>query len=567
MHEMQRKGLAATLLPALLVLLAPAAFAQDTLDATQCAALAGLDIGTDRIGEPVSAVVLDSATWQSEPPHCRIDGRLEPVDQSDSARPILFGVALPANWNGRAIQMGGGGMNGTIPALAGRGPQSDLADGYVTYGSDSGHGMRDEAWLLNDEAIRNLGYLQMKKTHDAAMALIDAAYGKAPAYNYYVGGSQGGREGLTVAQRYPDDYDGVLSSVPIVGFSSLMLAPSRTRIEEKPLARWVPPTKGAALLAEFMRQCDGLDGLDDGVINNYVDCRAIFNVNDGSGPANPWAALQCPDDRDPAPDDSTAAACVTSGQIETLHYVFSDISPGITLPNGRSTFGMWAPTTAVAGGGFGGLFTGTRFLGQEGAAADAQRFAQLGTNGVYGFFMQDLAGNPLDFNEARHGARYQQLAAWLDSTQADLSAFAARGGKLVLIIGTDDTIASSGEQLNYYQSLLDTMGQGAVDAFARLYVLPQTGHGLSGRSAAITGSGAAAEPFELPNQTDRFALLRNWVEQGEAPAMAVPVTSAARSLPMCSYPTYPQYTGGDATQAASYTCSAPATTFTPATSQ
>ncbi|MGA0807029.1 MAG: tannase/feruloyl esterase family alpha/beta hydrolase, partial [Pseudohongiellaceae bacterium] len=344
----------------------------------------------------------------------------------------------------------------------------------------------------------------------------------------------------------------------IVGFSSLMLAPSRTRIEEKPLARWVPPSKGAALLAEFMRQCDGLDGLDDGVINNYVDCRAIFNVNDAAGPANPWAAIQCPGDTDPAPDDSSAAACVTSGQIATLHYVFSDFSPGITLPNGRSNFGLWAPTTAVAGGGVGGLFSATRFLGQEGAAADATKFAQLGSNGVYGLFMQDLGANPLDFNEAQHGARYQELAAWLDSTQADLSAFAARGGKLVLIIGTDDTIASSGEQLNYYQSLLDTMGQGAIDAFARLYVLPQTGHGLSGRSAAITGTGAAVEPFDLPNQTDRFALLRDWVEQDEAPALAVPVTSAARSLPMCSYPAYPRYSGGDATQAASYTCSAPA---------
>src|SRR5690606_9362578 len=164
------------------------------------------------------------------------------------------------------------------------GPQSDLANGYVTYGSDSGHTVTDEEWLLNDEAIFNLGYMQMKKTHDAAMVLINSAYGREPAYNYYVGGSQGGREGLTVAQRWPQDYDGVLSTVPIVGFSSLMLAPSRTRIEEKPLARWVPASKGTALLKEFMRQCDGLDGLEDGVINNYVACRAIFNVHDGVGP-------------------------------------------------------------------------------------------------------------------------------------------------------------------------------------------------------------------------------------------------------------------------------------------
>src|SRR5690606_38774060 len=134
---------------------------------------------------------------------------------------------------------------------------------------------------LNDEAIRNIGYAQMKKTHDVALALIAAAYGAAPEYNYYVGGSQGGREGLTVAQRYPQDYDGVLSSVPIVGFSTLMLAPSLIRIQEKPLASWVSAEMGPLLLKEFMRQCDALDGINDGVINNYVDCRAQFNLNDG----------------------------------------------------------------------------------------------------------------------------------------------------------------------------------------------------------------------------------------------------------------------------------------------
>src|SRR5690606_6126194 len=224
--------------------------------------------------------------------------RLLPVDESPTARPIRFGVALPAEWNGRSMQMGGGGMNGTIPPLAGgpAGPSS-LSNGFVTYGSDSGHGAGDDEWTLNDEAIRNLGFMQMKKTHDAAMVLIERAYGRPPAYNYYVGGSQGGREGQMVVQRYPEDYDGVLSTVPIVGFSTLMLAPTLIRIQEIPLENWVPPTKGNAILAEFMRRCDHLDGLVDGIINNYVDCRAIFNVNDGIGEADPWAARRRPADR------------------------------------------------------------------------------------------------------------------------------------------------------------------------------------------------------------------------------------------------------------------------------
>ena len=137
-------------------------------------------------------------------------------------------------------------------------------------------------WTLNDEAIRNLGYMQMKKTRDAAMVLHRAGYGERPRFTYYFGTSQGGREALTVAQRYPADYDAIVANVPIVSFSSLMLAPELIRIQEKPAAHWVPRAKVAAIRAEFMRQCDGLDGLVDGIMNNYQACRAIFDVSMGA---------------------------------------------------------------------------------------------------------------------------------------------------------------------------------------------------------------------------------------------------------------------------------------------
>ena len=89
--------------------------------------------------------------------------------------------------------------------------------------------------------------MQMKKTLDAARVLAERMYGAGPSYTYYIGGSQGGREGLTVAQRYPDDYDGVVATVPILNFSTLMLAPELIRIQEKPLANWVPPAKVNAI--------------------------------------------------------------------------------------------------------------------------------------------------------------------------------------------------------------------------------------------------------------------------------------------------------------------------------
>jgi feruloyl esterase len=416
-----------------------------------------------------------------------------------------------------------------------------------------------------------------------------------------VGGSQGGREGLTVAQRYPDDYDGVLATVPIVGFSTLMLAPALTRIQERPLTAWVPPTKGRALLAEFMRQCDGLDARVDGVINNYVECRALFNVNDGGREPAPWARLQCPNDVDPNPQDASEGACLTAAQIETVNFVFSRYAAGVKLANGRTTFGMWAPTTAVVGGAFGppppaaprgaasppgagpppgaglppgagppprgpplmamappgGLFVAQRYRGQEGAAADAPVFSTLGSNGVNGFVMQDLEANPLDYSTVKFRARREQTSQWLDSTSPDLAAFRRSGGKLVVIVGTDDTIAPSGEQLDYYQSMLDAMGRRTVDDFARLYVLPQTGHGLTGNSASIDGNGAAVQPTAIPSNVDRFALLREWVENGKAPGKNVTVTGSAGSRPMCSYPEYPRYVGGAADAAGSYACAAP----------
>ena len=128
---------------------------------------------------------------------------------------------------------------------------------------------------------------------------------------------------------------------------------------------------------------------------------------------------------------------------------------------------------------------------------------------------------------------------------------------MIVAVGTDDTIASSGEQLNYYQTILDTMGRRLVDSFARLYVLPQTGHGLSGRAAPIDGEGKAVDARAIPSSFDRFAMLQNWVEKGIAPARSQVLTGASGSLPLCSYPEYPRYLGGDASTADAYACTMP----------
>ena len=306
---------------------------------------AGSLIDARQIGEPVGQVKLYEPRWveatAETPAYGVVEGSVYPVDPN--GWPINFRVLLPASWSHRAMQAGGGGMNGTISVREGRNPM--INKGFAIYGSDSGHqapGMNmpggnqnnhlatgpttGNEWALNEEAIKNLGYMQMKKTHDAAMVIIERVYGEKPAFNYYIGNSQGGREGLTVAQRYQDDYDGIISNVPIVNFSSLMLAPELIRIQEKALANWVTPAKVNAIKAEFMKQCDGLDGLMDGIISNYNAARAIFNVNDGIGPADPWAALRAPNGVDPDPSNTSVSAKLTDGQIKTLELSYS--APG-----------------------------------------------------------------------------------------------------------------------------------------------------------------------------------------------------------------------------------------------
>src|SRR5262249_3253097 len=243
-------------------------------------------------------------------------------------------------------------------------------------------------WALNDEALKNFGYLQLKKTHDAGMVVIERMYGDRPRFNYFAGTSHGGREALTVAHRYPADYDGVVADVPTVGFSSLMLAPTLIRIHEKPLAAWVPPAKVNAIRGEFMRQCDALDGLTDGRINNYVACRAIFDLAQGVPNRHPWAAKRCPNNVDPNPTDTTASACLTDGEISTLEFVYRRYKFATPLANNMTSFGMWLPNTDPSGS---GLIQATRVRGQEGAAADAPVHTHLGILGVTGFLMQDLS--------------------------------------------------------------------------------------------------------------------------------------------------------------------------------
>jgi len=538
----------------------------------------GESIPAASIGEPVGSVKLYEPRWieatDATPAYGVVEGSIFPVDPK--GWPINFRVILPASWSQRAMQAGGGGMNGTITVREGRNPL--VNKGFALYGSDSGHqagGMGfgggaqkplasgptpGDEWALNDEAIKNMGYMQMKKTHDAAMVIMERIYGKRPVYNYYVGTSHGGREALTVAQRYPKDYNGIIANVPIVNFSSLMAAPEWIRIQEKPLKNWVTPAKTNAIRAEFLRQSDELDGLADGIVFNYMAARAIFNMNDGVGPKDPWAALRAPNNVDADPNDMSEAAKLTDGQIKTMELSYSNYKFATPLANGVKSFGMWLPT--IEPDGF-GMIVGQRFKGQEGAPENAQAHGSLGTLGLTGFVMQDIKANPLDYVEGgKYNKRREQVSEWLDSTNPDLSAFYKNGGKMIVTIGTMDNIASPGAQLDYYQSVLAKMGRKTLDQFARLFVVPQGGHASPGKSYKVNGKGepVAVRTVPFPNGDDNMNMLTNWVENNQAPAKTLVIDPKGKvgekqegtGYLLCSYPNYPKYVSGPADQASSY---------------
>ena len=172
----------------------------------------------------------------SNPAFCKVLGHIEPVDPK--APPIKFQVNLPVEWNGRSLQYGGGGFNGVLITGLGLPPAypydkpSPLARGFVTYGTDSGHatktGEPPQLFALNDEAFENFAHVAYKKVRDAAVGLMQRAYGKKPDKMYFMGSSEGGREGLTMAQRYPDDFDGIFARVPVINWVGLQHAGTRS---------------------------------------------------------------------------------------------------------------------------------------------------------------------------------------------------------------------------------------------------------------------------------------------------------------------------------------------------
>jgi hypothetical protein len=524
-----------------------------------CPTLAGRVISATSIGLPSGDVSIASAkivaanatTTPPTPDFCKVLGSIATIDPA--AQLINFQINLPIAWNGKAVQYGGGGYNGTL--ITGLAPLRDAAPddplplmrGYVTFGTDSGHQASAFApnsigqFGLNDEMLLNFAYASYKKVKDVSVNVIGAFYGQPPSRMYYFGGSEGGREGLTMAQRFPADYDGIVSVVPAIQLSMVAGAFVHHQVPQLH-GGWIPPGK-VGMLARFVAgRCDALDGLADGVVNSYLACPSHIDLKE----------LRCPDGAD------SGETCLSDAQIAAVAALHSPYQLPFPVANGFTAYPQWLYgneiTPDVRSSHMVRWFTGTA---APTAAVDINTSSihwLYGANFIRFFVAKDATFDPGTFDPNNFRDRLRELSELLDSTNPDLSAFFERGGKLIIRSNTGDLALSPMAAINYFNSVAAKLGLAAVDQSARLFISPASTHG--GPAASVVDGSPVPTMIDLLDPLDR------WVNGGTPPPDALiqtvkettPPFKLLSSRPMCRYPNYPHYIGGDRLRAESYRC-------------
>ena len=560
-----RRVLKPTLITAAALVLGACAISPAPVART-CAELGGMTIAAASIGLPTtgatvtSAVVVPAAGTgvAAVADYCKVLGDINPVD--NNAPKIKFQVNLPANWNHKAMMFGGGGYNGVIATGVGNVPAgpadkpAPLARGYATFGSDSGHqanasGSRDGTFGANDEALKNFSSDAIKKTRDTAIAIIKARYADTVQKTYFAGGSTGGREALIAVQNWPKDFDGAIVLYPAWNAASLNLQFGRiTRELAKPGA-YPSRAKRKLLYDASLAACDALDGVVDGLVSNVNACNATFN------PATAMlngTALRCVGGAD------TGDTCLSDAQIAGFNVTNTPLVLNYTLASGETSypgFNTWGTDFGMPGTSPLQPTVLTLSLGTEqpanpmppvAGASTPPYFSTFWDQWVKFFVTRDASFNALSVDPQNPGvlqARMVELTRIQDLNKSDLSAFQARGGKLLMAHGSHDALVSTRATAQYWNRIRNTMGAAKVDSFARYYEIPGYGHAVSSVFNA---------------SWDSLTTLENWVEKGTPPPSQVVSDTAGvagRSRPLCDYPAWAKYKGaGDINAAVSYTC-------------
>ena len=452
---------------------------------------------------------------------CAVEGILAPT--------IGFKVQLPLRaWAGRYLQVGCGGLCGraSLEVGAADGCAALEAGGFVIASTDMGHQGMGGEFGQDPRKREDFAHRGVHLTAVASKKLVRAFYGRDAAHAYFTGCSDGGREALVEAQRYAGDFDGIVAGAPAMNFQV------QNSLYHAWQARSNTGADGEAILAAsrlpllhraVLDRCDGLDGQVDGLILDPRACR--FDPG----------ALLC---RANPPQD--AASCLTAAEVEAVRRLYDgprDAATGERLANGGPQPGSelaWA-----------GVFV-PRAAGQpifsERIALDALRNLVFESNPPSGFGLNDVRFDRATFD------RLRPLHPLYDATDPDLSAFAGKGGRLILWHGWSDPHISPINTIAYHEAVERSLGQPRTESFERLYLLPGVYHCSGG---------------EGPSRVDLLTPMIDWVERGVAPdavIASVPRGPAggARSRPVYPYPSLAKYRGtGDPSAASSYVRAAP----------
>src|SRR5262245_12409510 len=453
------------------------------------------------------------------PEYCHVTGQILPE--------VRFELSLPASWNNRFYMFGNGGYAGETLSTQGRGATRNTAlkarfAGAQTHTGPDAVIQPFGALAVNRHKLLDYAFRAVHVTAETSKKIIREYYGAAPARSYFDGCSTGGRQGLISAQRFPDDFDGIVVGAPVLDFSGTMTNyVSMVRALE---AAPVPLEKMKIIADRVYAKCDGADGLVDGLIDDPRQC--VFNP-----------AKELPN----CANDVDAKDCFTSAQIRTLNVIYGGAESG----GKRIFFGqpVGAEIEAPSQGGAASIWANW-IIARTGRAI-SHNFAETFFR-YLAFPKPDPNYDIKSFNFETDPPKLQTISGILDAKNTDLSRFKARGGKIVMYYGWADTALNPMMGVDYYEKVSARFGASSTDFF-RLFMVPGMAHCRGGVGT---------------DQCDFLTALVEWVEKGVAPKQIVASQSrdgkVVRTRPLCPYPQVAKRKGsGNPDDAQSFVCEYP----------
>lgn len=468
--------------------------------------------------------------FKNLPAFCRVMAEIKPAQDSN----IKIEVWMPLKgFNGKFSGEGNGGFAGSINYA---GMAAAIMRGDASASTDTGHtgSPIDASWARGHaEKIIDFGYRAIHEMTLRAKGVVGAFYGQAPQHSFFAGCSNGGRQGLMEAQRFPADYDGIIVGAPANYWTRVFstFIWDIQALQADP-ASYIPASKVPAIDAAVLAACDANDGLKDGIITDPSSCR--FDP----------ATIAC--------KDGDSDNCLTPKQVTALTRIYS--GPHI---NGKQLFPGFMPGGESGGGGWPIWIVG------QGPGKDLQ------TTFAEGFFTNMISANgPMDLKtvnvEAAMNLANEQQGRTFNADNPDLKAFVNRGGKLIIYHGWSDAALPPLATIQYFKDVQKTLGQKKTDGAVRLYMVPGMQHCIGGSGPSSFGQFVG---FGSPDpEHDIHVALEQWVEKGLAPGKLIaakvaddPGASqpAQMTRPLCPYPQVAKYKGnGDVNDAANFVCAA-----------